>query len=307
MIKERLTLEQELAFCEDYQNSRLSKKELIIKHNITHWTFTSIREKHNISKRKRNAPTTKKLIALDERYFQNIDTNDRAYWLGFIAADGCILERLKRKENYILSIGLSIKDITHLEKFKKDISADFPIVINNQFHKKMKKYYETAYLRVSRTIMCEDLINHGVGRKKSQELSLPNLPDNLMRHYIRGYFDGDGCWTISRQASMCFGIISSVESFAIELREFIKNKCALENSAKLSFNKNAYQFIYGGNIQCKRIYDYLYGDGGPWLDRKYEKSTNHFITRGSLKESEDVIDLTETDISELESEFTYAV
>lgn len=281
MIKERLTLEQELAFCEDYQNTRLSKKELIIKHNITNWAFTSIRNKHNISKRKRNAPTTKKLIALDERYFQNIDTNDRAYWLGFIAADGCIKEG--KCNTYRLSIGLATKDINHLEKLKKDLKSESPITIEKSFHKKMQKYYETAYLRIGRTNLCEDLIRHGVGRSKSKDLTLPNLPDNLMRHYIRGYFDGDGCWYINKENTLNFNIISSVESFAIELREFIKNKCALENSVKLSFNKNAYQFIYSGNIQCKRIYDYLYEDGGPWLDRKYKKSTEHFIDRGELR------------------------
>lgn len=286
MIKERLTLEEELAFCEDYQNSRLSKKELIIKHNITDWTFTSIRNKHNISKRKRNAPSTN-LLGLNETYFENIDTNSKAYWLGFIAADGCIKER---NDAYILSIGLATKDLNHLEKFKKEIESEAVISIENCFHKKMQKYYETAYFRVSRRIFCEHIITHGVGRNKSKELSLPNLPDNLMRHYIRGYFDGDGCWTINKENTLNFGIISSVESFAIELREFIKNKCVLENSAKLSFNKNAYQFIYSGNIQCKRIYDYLYEDGGPWLDRKYRKSTEHFIDRGDSRLLNDLWD-----------------
>lgn len=275
-----LTREEEIIFCNDYSNSRLSKKELIEKYQISDWTFTSIRERHNIPKRKRNAPK-KNLIACDERFFEIIDSKEKAYWLGFIAADGCIKKRPDKFDNYILSIGLATKDTDHLEKFKKDLKCESPLQLEQQFHKQMQKFYETVYLRVSRTILCEDLIKQGVGINKSKELKIPNLPENLLVHWIRGYFDGDGSWQINKN-HLQFSLISSVESFTKEIQDFIRIHCQLDNLTSIYFNKNAWQFSYHGNDQCKRIYDYLYSDGGPWLDRKYELSTKHFENCGPI-------------------------
>lgn len=281
-----LTREEEITFCNDYTNSRLSKNELIEKYQISNWTFTSIRERHHIPKRKRIA-TRKNLIACDERFFEIIDTKEKAYWLGFIAADGCILERKsknKPKSNeftYILSIGLATKDISHLEKFKKDLKCEYPIKIEGRNHSKNGKYYETALLRVSRTVLCEDLMKQGVGRDKSKNLQIPNLSEDLLVHWIRGYFDGDGSWQINGN-HLQFGLISSVEDFTKNIQEFIRIRCQLDNLTSIYFNKNAWQFSYHGNDQCKRIYDYFYSDGGPWLDRKYELSTKHFENCGPI-------------------------
>lgn len=133
-----------------------------------------------------------------------------------------------------------------------------------------------------RSKLRNDIIKNGVTPNKSKELSLPNLPDNLMKHYIRGYFDGNGCWTIKNLNTLSFSLISSVESFSYDLRNYLKVKCDLKTDVVISTHNNAHAFIYCGNIQTRRIYDYLYGDGGPWLDRKYIKSTDHFRKYESL-------------------------
>ena len=74
---------------------------------------------------KRNNPNwkikpyySKNRIEVDENYFNLIDSADKAYWLGFIAADGWLSSNL---ENPRMMIGLSLKDISHLEKFKNQI------------------------------------------------------------------------------------------------------------------------------------------------------------------------------------------
>lgn len=275
----KLLPEIELKLCEEYSNTRMSEIELSEKYGVSRGVIRDIRKRNNIPKRRHNSPKTN-LIRCDENYFESINSKERAYWLGFIAADGCIKKRKDLANSLTLSIGLADKDINHLNKLKIDLNSDHPLKLEKYFHKKAQKYYETVYLRVARNKICDDLIKHGVGRNKSKELSLPNLPYNLMRHYIRGYFDGDGSWYINKMNTICFSIISSVESYVIQFQKFIKEKCQLNMNSTISFNRNSYQFIYSGNIQTKRIYDYLYEDGGPWLDRKYKKSTDHFISRG---------------------------
>lgn len=225
---------------------------------------------------------SKNKIEVDEDYFNVINSNSKAYWLGFIAADGCLSSD---SEIPRMSIGLSLKDISHLEKFKNEIKFTGIISKKIQLHKKTNHYNESCGIEIRRKSLYEDLINHGVKPNKSKDLSLPNLSDDLMRHYIRGYFDGDGCWTIRDSKTMCFSLISSVESFAFELRKYLSTKCNLNENVKITSYNNAYAFIYSGNIQTKRFYNYLYEDGGPWLDRKYEKSTKWFQSCNNLSSS----------------------
>lgn len=303
MAFRKLTPEIELKLCDEYLNSRISEQELSEKYGVSKFTIREIRKRNNIPKRKRNTPR-QNLISLNERYFQNIDTPNKAYWLGFIAADGCIKER---NNAYILSIGLGQKDIKHLEKLKKELNYDGKIVTETQLHSKTQKYYTTVYLRIARTILCEDLIEHGVGRDKSRNLKLPNLSDDLMRHYLRGLIDGDGGWSIPKSSKqICFSFISAVELFTLNIRNYLKDKCSLENSPNLIFYRNSYTFSYQGNIQCKRIFEYLYEDCEIYLDRKYELCENHFKNlKGNKsynrKEKEEI--LSENELLELLGEF----
>ena len=67
---------------------------------------------------------SKSRYLLNERYFENIDTGSKAYWLGFIAADGCVVNK---KGKRLLYIELSKKDKCHLENFKKEVEYEGPI------------------------------------------------------------------------------------------------------------------------------------------------------------------------------------
>ena len=68
-----------------------------------------------------------RLYTLNENFFETIDTEDKAYWLGFIYADGYITKSKTGQHN--LGIKLSIKDLAHLQKFALDIKTNKPIGI----------------------------------------------------------------------------------------------------------------------------------------------------------------------------------
>lgn len=125
------------------------------------------------------------MIYIINNYFEFIDSEDKAYWLGFIYADGCVT-----KDHKQLIINLAPKDYNHLEKFKQCIQGKYQIRFkdNNRY--------------VSYCVSCkqfiEYLINDGCIPHKSLILQFPNtniLPIEYRRHFIRGYFDGDGCFS----------------------------------------------------------------------------------------------------------------
>jgi hypothetical protein len=82
----------------------------------------------------KTSKTTKKELFCDYHFFDKINTEEKAYWLGFIAADGCVTDK------GCLQILLSRKDRDHLELFKKHINGEHPVrdgVIKRKAYKDM--------------------------------------------------------------------------------------------------------------------------------------------------------------------------
>lgn len=132
----------------------------------------------------------------NERFFDVINTEERAYWLGFLYADGCVLDMKLSdgtKVPQTIQISISIKDIEIIYKFMNDIELDKEIYIGNAHNKKSVTQY--CRLQVGSRIMCSDLIKHGCTPRKTSTLLFPtkdDVPVNLMKHFVRGFFDGDG-------------------------------------------------------------------------------------------------------------------
>lgn len=122
-------------------------------------------------------------------YFKKIDTYMKAYWLGFICADGYLVED---KGSFVVGIQLSIKDIEILENFKNYLKSEKPIQIINKVNKDL--YQTFARLHIGNKQMFKDLVNLGITPKKSLTLQniLKNIPYKYRDSFIIGYHDGDG-------------------------------------------------------------------------------------------------------------------
>lgn len=195
---------------------------------------------------------------------------EKAYWIGFIAADGCV-----GKDNRI-QVKLKEQDYRHIEKFKKFLNYDGIIEkrssqLGKSIRKKgLKKYYNVNLVRAYSPKICEDLKQYGIVRNKSLILKFPeNIPHELIRHYIRGYIDGDGCWSSDNQKypTMTLTIVST--------KEFLKkiNEIFISNGLVKQFNKikspsKIYALAFGGNKQIKKIAEWLYYNSNTYLDRK---------------------------------------
>ena len=128
---------------------------------------------------------TNRRYSVNHEYFNEIDNEEKAYWLGFIFADGYIRER---KSGNSLEIKLSIKDKNHLELFKKCINSNHTIL--EQFNK--VKYRgavsksQLCHLAVYSKRMVECIKKNGVHSRKTFTIERPNIEKELIRHFIRG-------------------------------------------------------------------------------------------------------------------------
>lgn len=202
---------------------------------------------------------------INENFFKNIQTEIQAYWLGFIMADGYIGDRY-------LQIRLSYKDVYHLLQFREDIQSTHPLKI-----KFMNEKYPVAQIQFTNKQMINDLNCLGLNSNKTgNECFAHGLPKNLYRHYIRGYFDGDGNLHISKRnngkykSSIRLSFTCASLNFLLEIQNILIEKCNL-NKIQIFRNKKQiyyYRLEYQGNNQCNRIIKYLWNHSNIYLPRK---------------------------------------
>lgn len=133
-------------------------------------------------------------------YFEKIDTATKAYWLGFLYADGSITRFYKNKEKTIIrslsiEISLQLQDAYLLQEFIDDLEGNLPIQSRKHNNKQTKKTYYSKRLVVNNTKLARDLIELGCTPSKTFDLTFPNknqVPTDFIHDFIRGYFDGDG-------------------------------------------------------------------------------------------------------------------
>lgn len=190
----------------------------------------------------------------DEKYFFNINTEEKAYWFGFIMADGCIYSNKKSKR---LQINLAYKDKEHLLKFQKSIKSNYKI------QDKKIKNSKASLLKINSTQMCIDLINNGILERKSLINEYPkNLSDKYFKDFLRGYFDGDGCFSRNYESSLK---ILGTQKFLKEIQKKIKVKSSLYK------NKNIYSLEITNKKDKELFLDYIYSNSRIYLDRKYNR------------------------------------
>lgn len=197
----------------------------------------------------------------NEHIFDSIDTEEKAYWLGFMYADGCI-----SSSNYSFYLNLKGSDIGHLLKFQKFIEHNKNIVKLSQNGKCTK-----CTFTVSNKHMWTTLNSYGCIPRKSLVLKFPDKSifkdESLIRHFIRGYFDGDGCLTFSHTEKIMHLRTSLIgtNSFITKVREYLIAQGI--NVGRILNNPGiSYCLI---NIHSKSFLDYIYQNAIIYLDRKF--------------------------------------
>jgi DNA-binding transcriptional regulator WhiA len=235
-------------------------------------TVEKICERYSIGRRRINKLLLEKGIInhgnhkfdFNRRIFENIDNEKKAYWLGFIYADGSVY---KSKDNisHHLTIKLSSKDSNHLHKFKKDFNLPQEIKLRKE--NGFSGGFESARIRLVSKDLVNDLICHGCVPNKTFVLQFPKIDKTLFNHFIRGYFDGDGSISITNKQKQ-ITILGNYD-FLFKLQEILIENCGI-NKTKLSKREKIYYLHYGGNLSIKKIGEFLYDDSTTYMGRKYE-------------------------------------
>lgn len=196
------------------------------------------------------------------RAFDNIDTEATAYWLGFLFGDGHV------SQQGVVHVHLKRGDIQHLESFRDFLSPEVPIakVADN-------KGYEKCTLAICSKAIASRLIELGItaGRARANSFSvIDNVPKDLERHFVRGFFDADGAVHGSRPMIIFCGNTASM----IFVREIMADNGFGSYDKKIvkhSVSDVVHYLYYGGKPQVGRMADWLYHDATIWLPRKRER------------------------------------
>lgn len=211
----------------------------------------------------------------NERYFENIDTEEKAYWLGFISADGSINSPSEFSKR--LSICQSVNDKEQLEKFLQCIEAN-DVKISSVINKAGYKIgNEICRISLNSNALCQDLYNLGVKERKTYDLSIPNIRDDLMSHYLRGLIDGDGCFYYrysenEHRYRFIFSLTEGCEPYLQQIKKYLESKEIFMHIYQPKNKEHSFILSSGSHKEIVSLIRFLYKNATIYMDRKYQKA-----------------------------------
>ena len=230
-------------------------------------------KENNINTHRRNRYT------LNEEYFDKVDTEDKAYILGLLFSDGFV-GRKGESNSIILSF---LEDDLYMLDIIKDKIKFTGNIRKDKNKNKYPSPKEIYVLSFSSFYMAESLRNLGMNNIKSKrEIAIPNINNDLKRHFIRGYFDGDGSFGYyrnTRKHKLSDGSYKIYEynkgKFSIILQDkFVKEFIELLPGNFHIHKSKTENMVYieaSYKESIKLIYEYLYQDSTIYLERKHSK------------------------------------
>lgn len=260
-----------LEWYQRYIYERLTQKEIAKIYGVSRDTVIYCFKRYGLKARPANR------IRVNVDSFKNIDDELSAYWLGFIYADGYVSD----KNNF--EVTLQERDYWHLVKLKHYLMADVKIG-----YKESVKAFRFGFQDKQ---LVDNLKKWGVHPRKSLTLKYPQfLREDLHRHFIRGYWDGDGSLGIynMRESHRIDYLSLSVIGTLDVICEIMKRLPIDTNHLKLQNKyegKNTYQICFVRR-KAEKVLNWIYSDANIFLDRKkkiYEKAKKMKDIEGQLK------------------------
>jgi hypothetical protein len=198
-------------------------------------------------------------------YFKVIDSEEKAYWLGFIAADGCVYIGGRQ---HTLSIQLQRRDRHWLEKFRDIIAPGATLTDNAGPH--------STALTIGSQELVHDLLALGITPRKSNTLEWPKVPEIFVMPFLCGYFDGDGSLVRrkGRKTEQYSWHLLGTYPFLMKAREYIFQHTAVELKPPIRAHKDVspHLFMVYAHKQAPAI-DGALNASGLGLPRKHIAAT----------------------------------
>lgn len=233
--------------------------------------------KRNNIKLRSNKVNSLKFPVENPRYFEHIDEERKAYFLGFILADGYIT--IRKQSSKIFGLAINTEDEYILYALLSELKTKRK---PNRYTSEKGFSKNTAYSRIiiPNDDLVDDLIDKGIVEHKTKIARVYDhkIPKDLRRHFIRGYLDGDGSIRkCKKKNSYKFEydvnfvgtdeVLTWIHDIFIS-EKLIKKDLKLE---KRMPHHTVSSTRYGGNLQAERIMKYIYSGSTIYLKRKYER------------------------------------
>lgn len=230
----------------------------------------------------------------NEHYFDIIDNEHKAYWLGFIWCDGYMAIRNRENRSttsYEFKLTLKKDDYKHLEKFNDDLSGNYKVHFYKSKGFDREEDFIEARLLITNQHFGQTLVNkYGlIPNRVDCSKIIQGVPQYLMKHFIRGMIDADGSicqydhietWNgkeyLTNKMTVSIGgqfdLIKHVERNLIDNGIIAEFDRKVNKRHKEDGRDGEYRSLQlSGKIQCLKVLHYIYDDATIYLDRKHTR------------------------------------
>ena len=220
----------------------------------------------------KSASELKRKYPIVEDFFDKINTEEKAYFLGFLYADG-----YNNTDRNSVNLSLKEDDKEILEILNNLLQPNKPL----QYVEFKAANFSNQYrLVIANKHISQKLVELGCGKAKTHTLTFPTkeqVPSHLIRHFVRGYFDGDGSVSGDKQKQFCF--VGTID-FLLPLQQILIKELNLSKTKLDCRHKGRDNEIrslrYCGINQCIKFRDWLYEGATIYLERKKNMFDTYF-------------------------------
>lgn len=278
--KKKLTFEDKKEIAAFYKLRPITHQEVCDKFDISKPTLIKILKFFKCKNWRKNILFSPDLR---ENYFEEINTNEKAYFLGLLITDGNVFIK---NNTYKVSITLQEQDKYLIEKFCEAIKLNKVVTSDGR---------GCYSVQVCSKKMCEDLRKYHIIPNKTFTVRLPQINDKYMPYFLRGCIDGDGSVGFYKRKGRhshrkIIRLCSASKTFLEDIKNYLSEKLGIGGFIREERKDNLFQIYYTKNRDIYNLINYLYDDNSIRMKRKYDKILlikneleNTEITKGSNK------------------------
>lgn len=255
----------------------LNTKEMAIEANCSFYSIRDWMNNHGLEICMEIANDSKKKYTFNHDYFEKIDSETKAYWLGFFVADGSL-----SSSSNAFDLSLARRDKKHLTFFLNEINSNYMIKDYETYLKETGKSYPMSRITITSKRFYDHLVDKNMSPKKSNNEGIPNIESVWYKDFIRGYFDGDGSiyyakrdrirnykWQDTREVKLsASSTILGGKEFLCWVSTQIYNNIGLKPNVLKKSDSNVH-IISMSDGTMKKFLDWVYEDSTIHLERKY--------------------------------------
>lgn len=237
----------------------------------------------------------------NDDFFNEIDSEIKAYLLGFYLGDGSVNLPTEKRVRYEFRVTVSEKDVHILNLYQKYISPESSVHIaaKAKLSKIRGKYFYSKNqfgIDINSKKLCLTLDGYGYGQNKTyKEKHLPLIEDKFMNSFLRGYFDADGVCitgeynrsdrhTNTKRVKSTFCITSKDKFILEDIQKHLLEKLNIDIKIYHEKPKDVYNLKSACNPYLVKLYHYFYDNAEFYLGRKKESFSKVMLTPREFRE-----------------------